>query len=201
MTTTPAGNTPVHHETICDTERARELLEKIGLFGTPPTGMPRQYVRDIFCNVVPCICKHDTTAWPGTYNQNSSLHGHSDVITLLAQEIFGGDIRRRSVTSRGFRYENILPSGEVIDFLTDADHGLERDKPHERCDRDAVLRDFNIATRYTILRRRFYEKLAEPLKALVEAYAQLHAYHQAGLLNSPKNLLQAAYPTARQSDA
>lgn len=199
MRTPQANDTNVPNASTAGAD-PHELLTQTDLLDTASIDMLQRCVRYIFCKAMPYICKKDTAVLPGAYNRHRSLlHGHSDIVTLLAQELFGGNIRRRVVTDQGFRYENILPDGEIADFLTDDNSGIRQDKHHEFCTRDAVLREFNVMTRYTRLRRRFFEKLPEDIRKIVEAYTQLRTDYQSALLNSPHDLSHAEHPAARQS--
>ena len=76
--------------------------------------------KELFQIVIAGIAKRETSADPVNWTVSNPLSGHCAIVSLLAQDIYGGEILRASLEGTEWKrmrshYWNKLPSGE-IDF-------------------------------------------------------------------------------------
>lgn len=74
-----------------------------------------------FKEILPLICDAETSADPKGWTPENSLWGHCAVVSLVAQNLFGGALLRVSLRGTKFEksgshYWNKLPDGREIDF-------------------------------------------------------------------------------------
>lgn len=116
-----------------------------------------------FEKILPNICGRETSSNPAGWNPKNPLHGHCAVVSLLAQDLFGGELLRISLDGTVFAemksyYYNRLPGGEAYDF-TRAQFGNQF--PYHRMiigetrARAYLLSNAETAKRYELLRKKF----------------------------------------------
>ncbi|OGM11833.1 hypothetical protein A2Z22_00115 [Candidatus Woesebacteria bacterium RBG_16_34_12] len=126
----------------------------------------REICQDWFEKILPTICDRETSQDATGWTKENPLWGHCAVVTLIAQDIWGGKLLRASLENiPGFQhfrshYWNLLPTGIERDFtrsqfgdsyplnLT----GVERN-------REYVLSFPETAKRYELLQGRLKELL------------------------------------------
>lgn len=113
--------------------------------------------------ILPKICGRETSSNPAGWQPENPLHGHCAVVSLLAQDLFGGELLRIPLDGTAFaemrsHYYNRLPSGDAYDF-TRAQFG-DRIPYHlmvmnETRERAYLLSNAETAKRYELLRKKF----------------------------------------------
>lgn len=99
-----------------------------GLFDVPGTILPTGKVKlpgitpDVLKEILPIICDKDTSYDSNGWSPTNPLWGHSAVVALLVQELYGGEIVRAPLSdfedfkSLKSHYWNILPDGTELDL-------------------------------------------------------------------------------------
>ena len=115
---------------------------------------------------LPKVCAKDTAAGGGKgWTPDNPLWGHCAVVSLIVQDLFGGDLLRVSLEGTEFaegrsHYFNRLPDGRVVD-LTEAQ--FQGRLPAELAatavvrDRDYVIGGADTRERYERLRERLQQ--------------------------------------------
>ncbi|HYF10247.1 MAG TPA: hypothetical protein VD967_01415 [Candidatus Paceibacterota bacterium] len=118
-----------------------------------------------FQELVPLICARETSADPQNWSEKNPLWGHCAVVSLLAQELFGGSLLRRSLAGipgleyLRSHYSNRLPNGEEIDFTLEQFEGrLPENLPTEERERERALSYPDTERRYALLKKHFEER-------------------------------------------
>ncbi len=123
--------------------------------------------KELFQKIIREISNRDTSSNPKDWSKNNPLFGHCAVVSLIAQEYFGGCLLRQSLkTISEFakmksHYLNQLEDGTIIDFTVEQFEGkLSIDIPKETRSREQVLLYPDTQKRYDLLKYRFkqYEK-------------------------------------------
>jgi hypothetical protein len=115
-----------------------------------------------FSRIILAVCAPDTSADPSGWTKFNPLWGHCAVIALLAQDLFGGALLRKSLECvPGLEhirshYLNEFPDGKQWDFTyTQFAEGLPVDLPMEERPRQQLLANPDTKQRYEILRSRY----------------------------------------------
>jgi hypothetical protein len=115
---------------------------------------------DTFAALLPSLCKRSTGADPAGWTPQNPLWTHCVVVSMLAQDLFGGTLLRASLVGTPFEamhshYWNLLPEGErdftAAQFLGQRPTNLEA-RP---IDRVYMERHPPTMARYRELRRQF----------------------------------------------
>jgi len=107
------------------------------------------------------ICTKETSSSPDTWSTENPLLGHCAVVTLLAQDLFGGEILRGSLDNTPFAYMrshywNKLPDGTEIDFTKDQfQSNSPQNLKSEPRTREYLLSNAETLKRYTLLKALF----------------------------------------------
>lgn len=119
-----------------------------------------------FQEIINKIYSSDTSSNPQNWTAENPAMGHCAVVSLLAQDYFGGVLLRKSLQDAvGFEnmrshYLNKLPDGKEIDFTIDQFQGkLPENVPTQERDREEVISYPDTKRRYDILKSRFIENL------------------------------------------
>lgn len=130
-----------------------------------------------FSKIVPKICDRDTSADSEHWSEENPMWGHCAVVSLLAQEQFGGTLLRQSLENVDeleylrSHYSNKLPDDLEVDFTLEQFQGrLPKDLPKEERLRERVLSYPDTQKRYELLKSRFQ---AELVKILADRGGQL----------------------------
>ena len=111
--------------------------------------------------ILPKICSVDTHQSRKGWNPSNPFQGHCAVVSLLVQDILGGDILWASLEGTqwsGNHYWNLLPDGEEIDF-TKSQFGENRPNlKGETRDRSFLLSSKDTDNKYQILFKRYKEE-------------------------------------------
>lgn len=88
---------------------------------SPEVSNPYNISIQKFKEILLLICDKETSAAPENWTKENPLLGHCAVVSLLAQDLFGGDLLRASLLETEFAYMrshywNKLPDGQEIDF-------------------------------------------------------------------------------------
>lgn len=113
-----------------------------------------------FGKMVPFLCSKETSSNPETWNSANPTHGHCAVISVLAQDYFGGDIVKVSLKDTPYSYLkshffNII-EGKEIDFTIQqfTDSFSYRDAQREEQNKEEVLAYPGSKARYEILKHK-----------------------------------------------
>lgn len=119
-----------------------------------------------FQKIIDSIASRDTSAHPDDWEKENPLLGHCTVVSILAQDVFGGDIMRVALHKvPGF--ENIkwhswnkLEDGQELDFTkSQLDKTLPKNLDTFIANREKLFAYSNIERRYRLLKRRFDNSL------------------------------------------
>ncbi|GMQ95018.1 MAG: hypothetical protein BMS9Abin13_128 [Patescibacteria group bacterium] len=113
---------------------------------------------DDFMQILPRICDKETTQEPHGWSPENPLWGHCAVVSIVAQNLFGGTILRASLkpypkfSGAASHYWNLLESGEEKDFTAvqfgnDYPEGMEG----EERTRSYILSHSETVERYKLL--------------------------------------------------
>ena len=117
--------------------------------------------QETFRKILQIIASKDTSADPEGWTQENPLWGHCVVVSLLAQDYFGGKLFKGLIEGNS-KYEHLhshfwnnLPVGEV-DFTAEQYPDLKfSDLSKEPRERERVLSHPDAKKRYNLLRNRF----------------------------------------------
>ena len=114
-----------------------------------------------FMHLVPTVCSKETSSDPIGWTDQNPLYGHCVPVTLLAQDLFGGEIAKVSLEGSSYRnmkshFLNVI-NGVPVDF-SQAQFGGE--VPYSISEmiigeRDKVIAQGNTQERYEVLKKRF----------------------------------------------
>ena len=109
-----------------------------------------------FEKALPSICDRQTSADPDGWTEGNPLWGHCAVASLLAQDMFGGELLRASLVSTPFaqmrsHYWNRLPDSREKDFSRAQFGDQYPTLTGEVRTRDYVLSNSETAMRYALL--------------------------------------------------
>lgn len=120
-----------------------------------------------FAELLPIICARDTSADPDGWTNQNPLWGHCAVVSLVAQNLFGGELLRVSLletpfADMGSHYFNKFSDGSTQDFTAlqfegQYPHGLDA----EERTREYVLSNEATKKRYKLLMFRLAKALNE----------------------------------------
>jgi len=104
--------------------------------------------------------RKDTSATPDNWVEENPTLGHCAVISLLAQEIFGGELLRASLEGTEFAYAkshywNLLPDGTEVDFSAPQFEGRRPYLIGEVRAREYLLSNGQTKLRYEMLKEAF----------------------------------------------
>lgn len=124
-----------------------------------------------FAKLLPFIVDRDTSSDPTRWSKDNPLHGHCAVVSLVAQNLFGGDILWASLAGDptwGYmrsHYWNRFPDGAEFDFTREQFAGdFPTNLPAEARSREEIFGRIGQGV-YTILGR--YKNLAFRLARIV----------------------------------
>lgn len=129
--------------------------------------MPGQITQEKFKEVLPLICDKETSQDPNGWTQENPLWGHCAVVSLVAQNLFGGELLRGSLTEipefkhMRSHYWNKLADGNIEDFTkpqfgANYPHGLKA----EARERSYVLSFPETVKRYKLLALRLAKAIS-----------------------------------------
>ena len=120
-----------------------------------------------FESLLPQICNIETSQSPQNWKVNNPLWGHCAVVSLVAQNLFGGELLRASLESVGLigsHYWNRFPDGTEHDFTIEQ---FEHRCPDRRKlipivrERNYLLSNTETSWRYKLLAWRFARYLSD----------------------------------------
>ena len=136
-----------------------------------------------FKKILPLICNWETSADPKEWTSKNPLWGHCAVVSLIAQNLFGGELVRASLRGTPFEesgshYWNKLLDGEESDFTEEQFGGkLGIELVGEPRTREYVLYDPKTHEPREIMQR--YKTLAYRL------VGKLYSHQNGGVTSSP----------------
>lgn len=71
---------------------------------------------ELFEELLPKICSRETSSRPERYTPKNPLMDHCVVVSLVAQNLFGGELMRAVMEDGDFHCWNLLPDGTEKDF-------------------------------------------------------------------------------------
>lgn len=77
---------------------------------------------DTFRRLLPTLCDRETSQDAVNWSEHNPLWGHCAVVSLVAQNLFGGQLMRASLAEvpgferMGSHYWNLLENGQIMDF-------------------------------------------------------------------------------------
>lgn len=118
-----------------------------------------------FSKIIEKICTRDTSADPEHWSAENPMWGHCAVVSLLAQDQFGGILIRQSLEGIAgleylrSHYSNRFPDDLEFDFTLKQFQGkLPTNLSKEERSRERVLSYPNTQKRYKLLKDRFEAK-------------------------------------------
>ena len=119
-----------------------------------------------FSKIISVICNRDTSVDPEHWSTENPMWGHCAIVSLLAQDQFGGTLIRQSLEGvNGFdylrsHYSNKLSDGIEYDFTLEQFQGrLPTNLPKEERPRGHVLSYPDTQKRYELLKDWFKAEL------------------------------------------
>lgn len=108
--------------------------------------METKVIIERFIELLPSICDKETSSDPKNWTSKNPLWGHCAVVSLVAQNLFGGKLARASLEDTEFaimgsHYWNILPDGTGEDFSVSQFQGRKLILTASERTRDYVLYD------------------------------------------------------------
>ncbi len=113
--------------------------------------------------ILPKICRADTQQSKKEWSVANPFQGHCAVVSLLVQDILGGNILWATLEGTGWtgnHYWNLLPNGEEIDFTEDQFGGNRPDLRGEIRERDFLLSSKDTRNKYRLLVERYTDEKA-----------------------------------------
>lgn len=114
-----------------------------------------------FINILASIGSRDTSADPDNWSDNNPLWGHCAVVSLLAQDVFGGEIYRGSLKHvpkyayLSSHFWNKI-GNKMFDFTQSQYPDISyQDLPAEIRTREEILSYPDTLRRYTLLKERY----------------------------------------------
>lgn len=120
-----------------------------------------------FQELLPEACSKETSFDPARWTLDNPLWGHCAVVSLLANDLFGGTFMRAFLDNTPFadvgsHYWNILPGGKETDFTRNQFgnvdlrlEGKSTKSDGKPIDREYLLKNPETRKRYELLRDRF----------------------------------------------
>lgn len=113
------------------------------------------------------ICDKDTSSAPTNWTEDIPAYGHCAVVSVLAQDKFGGIILKKSYTKDNVEYShylNKLPNENEIDFTIDQFNGNVPNfyKTEERT-KERILSKSDTLRRYNLLVSRFDKQATQKM--------------------------------------
>lgn len=110
-----------------------------------------------FSRAVQTSARKETSATPDLWSEDNPTFGHCAIVSLVAQDIFGGDLLRASLigtefAESGSHYWNLLPDGTEKDFTEAQFEGNKPKLVGEVRTRDQVLSYEPTRLRYELLK-------------------------------------------------
>lgn len=115
-----------------------------------------------FRRILRQVCDAKTSYYPKRWKPENPLYGHCTVASLLAQDVYGGELLRVSLLSGDWHWWNLLPNGREVDF-TREQYGKDFPVfpwPEVRERKPLLARSASVAQRYRLLKKRFQQALA-----------------------------------------
>lgn len=117
-----------------------------------------------FAEKIVTLCGPETTAHPEEWLPSNPFLGHCTVVSLLAQDLFGGEIMRTNLKIvpgfKEFSWHswNLLPDGKEIDFTAaQFSNPLPKHIPVWSPTREELFSYPGIQRRYELLKSKFKE--------------------------------------------
>lgn len=125
--------------------------------------------REQFAKLLPTVCDRETSLDPDNWTPENPLWGNCAVVTLVAQGLFGGELRRASLEGHPkwahmrSHYWNRFPDGSEEDFTEGQFQGdPPRDLESIERTRAYALGNLKTLERYKLLSWRVAKALSEP---------------------------------------
>jgi len=118
-----------------------------------------------FEKILPLICDAETVMFPARWTPDNPLKNHCAVVSLIAQNLFGGELMRAVMADGDSHYWNRLPDGTEKDFTkSQFGHAYPELSKTRTQTREYILFDPNTGEPREIMKR--YELL---MQRLIEA--------------------------------
>lgn len=116
--------------------------------------------KEFFNTILPQLCDADTSSHPEIWSKENPAQGHCAIVSVLAQEKFGGDIVRVSMVgteygSIGSHYFNVIDGKETDFTISQFKDNPYRDIRREKRTREEILSNPDTLRRYELLKDRF----------------------------------------------
>lgn len=136
--------------------------------GTKVVLLGKEFSLDQLAVVMRKCCAADTSFDSAGWTTDNPWWGHCLVVSLLVQDICGGDLIRQSLKGVpgyehfGTHYSNRLPDGAYVDFTVGQLRGLLLDTAKEVRSRESGFKDPDtVRDRYDRFKERLFAALAE----------------------------------------
>jgi hypothetical protein len=118
-----------------------------------------------FNMMVPGICSIDTSSHPDSWTNDNPTQGHCAIVSVLAQEVFGGEIVKVSLKGTGYEFLkshffNVI-DGQEVDFTSGQfTNGIPyAQSAREPVSKDIILSHPGATERFSLLKARFDNNL------------------------------------------
>lgn len=113
-----------------------------------------------FQEIIPKICEADTCNLPEDWVREIPTMGHCAIVSILAQELFGGIIVRVSLEGTPYEkfkshYLNVIDGKEYDFTLNQFESNPYLNKERQEKSREDLLSHSNTQKRYEVLENRF----------------------------------------------
>lgn len=121
--------------------------------------------KEKFLTIIKQVAARDTSFDPDHWSDNNPLWGHCAIVSLLAQDIFGGDLIKASLNNNS-KYAYL--KSHIWNRINDVDEDFTKDQyldlsyknlTGEIRSRNSIYNHSDTIRRYNLLKERFDEKL------------------------------------------
>jgi hypothetical protein len=114
-----------------------------------------------FNKIIPTICSRETSSNSNLWTEENPTYGHCAIVSVLAQECFGGEISKVSLKGTSFEnlkshLFNVIDTREIDFTKQQFGNGFNyQDTPREKQTREKILGYPGTQERYNILKKRY----------------------------------------------
>lgn len=108
-----------------------------------------------FQKLIKQSCQRETSNDPNGWSDSNPTWGHCAVVSLLAQDYFGGQILRASLGNTPFATSSSHYRNDIYDFTAEQFGNTVLNLIFEPRSREYLLSNQNTATRYILLKSMF----------------------------------------------
>jgi hypothetical protein len=116
--------------------------------------------KEEFSHKVRQVASQETSLDPDNWKESNPLWGHCVVVSLIAQDIYGGELLRGNLLNTPFEgmkshYWNRVDAGEEVDFTEEQFQGNKPELIGEERTREYLLTNEDTLNRYQLIKDKF----------------------------------------------